>query len=156
MLHQLMWECCWSLTANRCYVYSSDMTGSSFSATLTPHNLNADTLRHERNTDLATRTEKPTPPRPPAPFILSPPPCRCWMGGPCGRRTRWESYSSCQAPFCRLPLWSESRRSQPSRMNCCCHSTWTDRRWRKRKTHLKRGILVVAKKYKKIQLNMKH
>lgn len=96
---------------------------SPFSATLTPHNLNADILRHDRNTDLATRTEKSTPPRPPAPFILSPPPCRCWMGGPCGRTTQWESYSSCQAPFCRLPLWSESRRSQPSRMNCCCHST---------------------------------
>lgn len=67
-----------------------------------------------------------------APFILSPPPCRCWMGGPCGRTTQWESYSSCQVPLCYFLLGSESRHSQPSQMNCCCHSTWTEQSRRKR------------------------
>lgn len=82
---------------------------SSFSASRMPHSLTADILRHGRNTDRATRSEKSTPPMPPAPFVLSPPPCRCWMDGPCGRKAQWESYSSCQVPLCFFRLWSESR-----------------------------------------------
>lgn len=102
----------------QCYVYSLDMMAVLFSATLTPHRLYADILRHERNTDEAL-------PTPPAPFTLSPPPCRCWMGGPLYRTCWWWSYSSCQAPSCLLHQ-SEYRRSQPSQLNCCSHSTWTD------------------------------
>lgn len=33
---------------------------------------------------------------------VSPPPCRCWKGGPVGRRARWRSCSSCRVPVCRL------------------------------------------------------
>lgn len=95
---------------------------------------------------------KVNPPTPPAPFILSPPPCRCWMGGPCGRTAQWESYSSCQALFCCLRLWSESRRSQPSRMNGCCHSTWTDGGRMKTHSVSLEGNFDGAK----TQLNMEH
>lgn len=87
------------------------------------HSLTVDILTHDRNTDLATHSQKSTPLTSPAPFILSPPPCRCWMGGLCGRRVQWESYSSCQVPICFERLWSESRHCHSSRMNCCCHST---------------------------------
>lgn len=62
---------------------------------------------------------------PPTPFTHSPPPCRCWMGGLLYRTCWWWSYSSCQAPSCLLHQ-SEYRRSQPSQLNCCFHSTWTD------------------------------
>lgn len=111
---------------------------SSFSATRTLHSLTVETPTHDRNSDLATHSQKSTPLMPPAPFILSPPPCRCWMGGPCGHRVQWESYSSCQVPVCFERLWSESRHCQSSRMNCCCHSTWTERKqWTRQQ---KRGI----------------
>lgn len=125
MLHQLMWECCWSLTANKYYVYGSGYDSSSFSAIHRPHN--SPCLTHW---DMTTLLIRPTCQLlecfPQAPFILSPQPCRCWRGGPCGRRAQWESYSSCQVPPGRLRLWSGSKHSRPSRMICCCHSTWTD------------------------------
>lgn len=56
MLHQLMWECCWSLTANKLYVYGSDMTAPLFLC----QSQCSHTERQDRNTDLATRTEKST------------------------------------------------------------------------------------------------
>ena len=108
MLHHLMWEYCWSLKASKCYVYSSP--------TVRLLSLYNNIPRHGRHADQM----------PWAPIVLSPPPCRCWRGGPSGRTCKRESYSSCQAPSCHLPRMRVSRRCHSSQMNCCSHNTWTN------------------------------
>lgn len=101
----------------QCYVYSLDVMAVLFPATLTPHRWHLETWEKYR--------WSPPHLHPPTPFTHSPPPCRCWMGGLLYRTYWWWSYSSCQAPSCLLHQ-SEYRRSQPSQLNCCFHSTWTD------------------------------
>lgn len=119
MLHQLMWECCWSLTANN-VMYTVWMWWLFFFLLRSRHTASMLTSRDMREIQM-----KPSPPHPPTPFTHSPPPCRCWMGGLLYHTCWWWSYSSCQAPSCLLHQ-SEYRRSQPSQLNCCSHSTWTD------------------------------
>ena len=104
LLHQLMWECDSSLAVNKSLCTQ---------------------LSHERcwvHTRTAQMLLWAQPP--PHPLQISPPPCRCWTGGPVGRRAGWGSYSSCQAPASPL-LPSECRGFRPSRTSRCCRNTWT-------------------------------
>lgn len=57
MLHQLMWECCWSLTANKYYVYGLDMTVLLSLLFIERAILHADILRHDKTID---QTSVPT------------------------------------------------------------------------------------------------
>lgn len=119
LLHQLMWECDSSLAVNKS-MYTVRITH-------TPHT-------HTRQK--CWSGHEPSEAKPPPHLLqVSPPPCRCWMGGPVGRRACQGSYSSCRAPACLL-LQSECKGSRTSRTSRCCRNTWTEQERRVLGDHL--------------------